>query len=214
MANSTVPNAMLMSGSSKPAIVLVYGSHGELKVHASTGVIISRPDEYPDPEDIDSTYPEIARFDPSIFAAEPLRDRWDILATAYWTHEGLYEPALTMRLMTDCSRQSECDDWVPFALLPAPARPVDVELRTRTGSYRNFERRYEPIEQPDGSIMVDRFDHVLAALPDSVRFLWTVIEADGNLYLVNGWHFVNRIGYVWARRPWSDVEDQNPPYRY
>lgn len=112
MANPSIPTAVMSKN------LIVYGSHGELKIHALTGIIIERRNDPTEPDDPDSTYPDIARFDPAIFAGEPSRERWDILATAYWTHEGQFAPALTVRLATDRRGGLEFDDWVPLALLP------------------------------------------------------------------------------------------------
>ena len=196
-----------------PSHIIVSGSHGNLTVHRTTGIILQRIDHSVD----DDPYSDIAWFDPICFSAEPRRDSFDILETGYWTRDGSYEPRLTVRTCTKI--MCEFEDWVPFAMLPAPdfAPPVGKEVvvkpRTRTGSYNCFERRYRPVEQADGSIMVDSFHEVRKMLPERVRFLWTIVEAE-RLYLVPGWHYVNRIGYVWAENPWSDIEAANPPYAY
>lgn len=33
--------------------------------------------------------------------------------------------------------------------------------------------------------------------------IWTLIETDGEMYIVSGWHFVNRLGYFVTEKPWS-----------
>jgi hypothetical protein len=94
-------------------MVTIRGSHGTLKVHRATGIIV----EYePDGDEFD--YHNIARFDPKTLLHG---DDFDILGTAYWMHDGSYEPALTMRTIVDWRGDYfDFDDWVPAALLPAP----------------------------------------------------------------------------------------------
>ena len=36
------------------------------------------------------------------------------------------------------------------------------------------------------------------------RHIWTIIDADGDdCILLNGFHIVNRLGYVFCRKPWG-----------
>jgi len=39
--------------------------------------------------------------------------------------------------------------------------------------------------------------------------MWTLIDNnDGtNQFLSNGWHWVNRLGYIVTRKPWKDAKD-------
>ena len=39
--------------------------------------------------------------------------------------------------------------------------------------------------------------------PDS-KYLWTIVDADGSLYAVSGWHFVNRLGYILTEEAWEE----------
>ena len=68
----------------------------------------------------------------------------------------------------------------------------------------------------------DEFDSRFTVVPDPVtgdtirpsdqgldkdsRNLWTIVEADadGNLYAVSGWHYVNRIGYLVTEEVWTE----------
>lgn len=66
----------------------------------------------------------------------------------------------------------------------------------------------------------DQFDEAFDVVPDPVtgdivrptdqgldrasRYLWTVVDADGDLYAVSGWHYVNRVGYVITQQPWDE----------
>lgn len=52
--------------------------------------------------------------------------------------------------------------------------------RTRTGSWRTFERRFQPIDGPNGALHWHR-----DPLPDNVdpHRVWTILDCDGKLYL-------------------------------
>jgi len=59
------------------------------------------------------------------------------------------------------------------------------------------------IQKPSG----DLFDH--HDIKDKpIRHVWTIVEPgndkDGNWYASPGIHFVNRLGYILTRKPWTD----------
>lgn len=40
------------------------------------------------------------------------------------------------------------------------------------------------------------------------KYIWTYADGDnGGLYIFNGWHFVNRIGYFITEEPWQENEE-------
>ena len=84
-------------------------------------------------------------------------------------------------------------------------------LRTRTGSWRTFERRFQPISRSDGSLLWD-----LHELPSDLEphAWWTVLDCDGKLTLSPGFRFVNRFALVHCAVPWSDDDERQPEYRY
>lgn len=50
---------------------------------------------------------------------------------------------------------------------------------------------YETFEQ--------ELEHIRAQLP---KHVWTIIETDGVQAIVNGYHFVNRLGYILTAHQW------------
>jgi hypothetical protein len=56
----------------------------------------------------------------------------------------------------------------------------------------------------------EEVDHVLSyangkACPGSERMVWTLVEGDsGRLVIVEGYHYVNRVGYFITSRPFLD----------
>lgn len=87
---------------------------------------------------------------------------------------------------------------------------VQVKPRTRAGSWAQFERRYGPIDGPDGTPM--RGHGEIGDAPE--RCVWTVVDCDGVLYVLPGFHTVNYMGRIVTEREWSDAEFDNPGYRY
>lgn len=63
-----------------------------------------------------------------------------------------------------------------------------------------FDRQFNVIPDAEGESI--RPDPGNVAL-DS-KHLWTVVEADGSLYVQNGPHFVNRFGYLITEEPWTE----------
>lgn len=63
-----------------------------------------------------------------------------------------------------------------------------------------FERRYEPIPDSSGNMVLDHAD--VKGKP--LEHVWTIVEGDnGNLYADPGFHVVNVVGYLFTVRPWE-----------
>ena len=90
-----------------------------------------------------------------------------------------------------------------------PKRPD--KIRSRCGSWTAFERRFQPIDGPDGAIYWHR-----EQLPHDVdpHFVWTILDCDGHLYVSPGFRFVNRIDFVLWARPWTEDDLRQPDYRH
>jgi hypothetical protein len=67
-----------------------------------------------------------------------------------------------------------------------------------------FDEMFKPIENPfagEGCYHFEtygeEYDMVLKALENNPKTVWTIVDGeDGNMYLTQGWHFVNRVHYV------------------
>ena len=98
-------------------------------------------------------------------------------------------------------------------MMPEPSRPTTkpLKIRTRSGSCTTFERRFQPINGPDGATYWRG-----EQLPKAVdpHLVWTIVEGDSHLWLRPGFRFVNRIDYVLCAVPWTDDDVQQPGYRY
>lgn len=88
--------------------------------------------------------------------------------------------------------------------------PIEVPYRTRAGSWRLFEKRYDPKIKPDDSMLFEWDD--VKDLDE--EYVWTVVEAEGKMYAMPGFHMVNRMGYVIGQKPWCSMESYCPGYVY
>lgn len=91
------------------------------------------------------------------------------------------------------------------------AAPAEYPQRKITGSFSSFERRYGPIANDDGSLLVE-----IGQLPadQPAELVWTVLDCDGSLILSPGYRFVNRFAYVVCEKPWGPSEENNTGYLY
>ena len=98
-------------------------------------------------------------------------------------------------------------------MTPNPSRPTakPVKIRTHCGNWNTFERRFKPIDGPDGATYWGR-----EQLPKDVdrHLVWTILDCEGKLYVSPGFRFVNRIDYVLCTVPWTDDDVGQPDYRY
>lgn len=75
----------------------------------------------------------------------------------------------------------------------------------RLGSWREFERRFDPIMFHDGNEpwFMDNGIIWSYAYPITVpeQHVWTVCDIDGELLICEGFAFVDRFGYIICRNP-------------
>ena len=45
------------------------------------------------------------------------------------------------------------------------------------------------------------------AKPDGIKYIWSAVDTDEEIVLMNGMHVVNRLGYVICENPWKQGED-------
>ena len=73
-----------------------------------------------------------------------------------------------------------------------------------------FFETYKPVRREDGEnheyffeTYGDDFEFVKAQSPD---YVWTVVDGDIGTYIVQGLHFVNRVNYLIATKPYKEGE--------
>jgi hypothetical protein len=80
--------------------------------------------------------------------------------------------------------------------------------------YDRWLRDYKPVKNhlddnpPYDGLMFETYgeeiDHVKAQRPNKI---WTLLDCDGKCYIVNGWHYVNRLGYFICEVPYTKTKD-------
>ena len=83
-----------------------------------------------------------------------------------------------------------------------------------------WEAKYQPIPNHfDGSDKFETYgeelDYVLSIANTEPNRVWTLIDGyDGNLYITNGYHLVNRINYFITKNPFEGEFIEVPYYIY
>ena len=77
-------------------------------------------------------------------------------------------------------------------------------------TYEEWEAKYKPIsnhitgECCSFETYGDELDFVMSQKPEHI---WTEIDGDNGVYIVDGYHYVNRIQYYITEIPWQDGEE-------
>lgn len=75
-------------------------------------------------------------------------------------------------------------------------------------NYDEFEGKYKPIENHLGDAGTYLFEtygqEVDFVSTQNKNFVWTLVEGDEGLYIVPGFHYVNRLNYLVTEVPWTE----------
>lgn len=72
-------------------------------------------------------------------------------------------------------------------------------------NYDEWEKYYMPIPSSPNWNMFETYGHEVQLVEVvGFRHVWTMIEEDGNMFIINGMGYVNRIGYFITKNPWSN----------
>jgi hypothetical protein len=82
-------------------------------------------------------------------------------------------------------------------------RPTDFDYLIDT---------FKPIENPqneEGSFMFETYGEELEEVvkwhkEKGNQYIWTIVDCDGGLYAIVGYHHVNRFGYLLTTVPWKE----------
>lgn len=76
-----------------------------------------------------------------------------------------------------------------------------------------FENKYLPLENNDNSFLFETYGDDLKLVQSKPNHLiWTVIDCDGDLRLMQGFHHVNRINYIIATKPYFEGDKSEYTY--
>ena len=71
--------------------------------------------------------------------------------------------------------------------------------------FSTFEKTYAPKIRKDGTILFETYGEDLERVRQThSRHIWTLLDCDGKLVIVAGYHLVNRMNYLITKNQWSD----------
>ena len=84
----------------------------------------------------------------------------------------------------------------------------------------NLLEKYKPVKNhlnenaPYDGCMLEtygeeyKYVESISVNPKISEKVWTICEEDGATFILAGWHFVNRLGYIITETPFSNKEEQ------
>lgn len=74
-------------------------------------------------------------------------------------------------------------------------------------TFDEFYDQYQPIDNVigDEGFLFETYGQDLEFVEKQEKNkVWTLVEVDGILYLIPGFHVVNRLNYIITKQPWTD----------
>ncbi len=71
--------------------------------------------------------------------------------------------------------------------------------------FSTFEKNYSPEIREDGTILFETYGEDLERIMGAnSQHVWTLLDCDGKLVIVAGYHLVNRMNYLITKNQWRD----------
>lgn len=86
----------------------------------------------------------------------------------------------------------------------ADLRELRDRLKVLTGKARNFDDHFTVVKDDNGDAVDFHPDNATAEHAE--RHLWTVLDCDGELCIVPGFAYVNRLQHIKTVEPWTDAD--------
>lgn len=105
----------------------------------------------------------------------------------------------------------------------ALAQPDGGAVTPTTLTYDDWCAFYAPVKNPvspyaafDGTMFETFGDDLAYVQTQPLENIWTLVQGNfdedgGNLYVINGYYLINRIGYFVTRQPMEEDEDLEIP---
>jgi hypothetical protein len=91
-----------------------------------------------------------------------------------------------------------------FVELRTETREARDDLKVAAGIAKKFDDHFTKVEDSTGEDVEVGFDE--AVDDDKLHHIWTVLDAEGELAIMPGRHYVNRLSYVVTTEPWTDSD--------
>jgi hypothetical protein len=97
----------------------------------------------------------------------------------------------------------DIDDYEEtFTDLRNEAREARDDLKVASGRAKRFDDHFTKAEGDDGEDAEVGFNETVD--DETVHRIWTVLDAEGELAIMPGRHYVNRLSYVLTTEPWTE----------
>ena len=76
-------------------------------------------------------------------------------------------------------------------------------------TFEEFDDKYDPIIRDNDSMHWETYGEdleIVQSYPNNK--VWTCVEVEGNLYLIPGYHWVNRLFYVICNIEWTNENEE------
>lgn len=80
----------------------------------------------------------------------------------------------------------------------------------RPADFDYFTEHFKPIDNPTEENYIfetygEEYEKVLQwGKQKSDNYVWTIIDSNNGLYLVPGWHYIDRFAYILTTIPWKE----------
>lgn len=91
-----------------------------------------------------------------------------------------------------------------FTELRTDSRQARDDLKVAAGIAKSFWDHFTKVENPDGDDVEIGFHDEVDE--ETLHRVWTVLDAEGELAIAPGRHYVNRLSYILTNEPWSDED--------
>lgn len=85
--------------------------------------------------------------------------------------------------------------------------------RYRRTQYEIWYDNFIPIESSKDNILWETYGEEYQTVVNTApEFVWTLVDCDGRLYVIPGWHWINRLGYFITQNPHSFEKTKDVKY--
>lgn len=91
-----------------------------------------------------------------------------------------------------------------FVELRTDTRDARDDLKVAAGIAKRFDDHFTKVEDDTGEDAEVNFREEVD--DDKLHHIWTILDAEGELAIMPGRHYVNRLSYVLTTEPWTDAD--------
>lgn len=90
----------------------------------------------------------------------------------------------------------------------ADFRELRDRLKVLTGHAKNFDDHFTVVKDSNGDPVDMQWIPGTVLDDEALRYVWTVMDCDGELCIAPGAYYVNRMQYLRTVEPWTDADEK------